>query len=84
MGLAYGRCNMQARVNKNELAIVVHNLKGYDSKLIIEGLNNHDLIEDVEVIATNSEKFNCLFLKSKSGFGKNNLSKNFVNGNFLP
>lgn len=67
VGLAHGKCNMAARVKKNELVIVVHNFKGYDSKLILEGLNNHDLIEDVEVIANNSEKFNCVFLKSKSG-----------------
>ena len=60
MGLAHGRCNMQARVKKNELVIVVHNFKSYDSKLIIEALNNHELIKDIEVITTNSEKFNCV------------------------
>jgi len=58
---------MAARQKKNQLVVVMHNFKGYDSKIILEGMNHNEKIKDVHVIASSSEKFSAIFLKTRCG-----------------
>ena len=53
-GAAHSSCNLRARTVK-ELPVFVHNLKGYDAHLLFQGVA--DVVGDVSVIATNTEKY---------------------------
>ena len=56
-GAAHSRCNLEYRISKSEwkLHVVVHNLKGYDSHLIVKALKSE--FGEVRVIPQNMEKY---------------------------
>ena len=57
-GSAHKKCNLKLQISaeKIKIQVIIHNLKGYDSHLIIEKLG--DIIKeephDIKVIATNA------------------------------
>jgi len=53
---------LKSQMPKHELVIVIHNLKGYDSKLVLEAAEKQ-FIDDIEVIATSSENFMSMTIK---------------------
>ena len=63
-GLAHqSPCNIKAQVPKNELIVIFHNLKGYDSKLLLEAVSK-DVIDDIEIIPSSSEKFLSIIVRA--------------------
>jgi hypothetical protein len=52
-GAAHNSCNLNFRFNP-EIPIFFHNLRGYDSHMIIQGVKAED---NIEVIANNIEKY---------------------------
>ena len=71
-GSAHKKCNfrLQISVEKIKIPVVFHNLKGYDSHFIIEKLG--DIIKkeplNVNVIATNAEKYTAIYLDKHLAF----------------
>ena len=71
-GSAHRKCNLKLQISaeKIKIPVIIHNLKGYDSHLIIEKLG--DIIKekdlkgeeplDIRVIATNAEKYMAIYL----------------------
>ena len=61
-------CNLKLKFSKKELIVVFHNLKGYDSHLIISEFNEPDeKMKDVEIncIPNNMQKFMSFSIKYK-------------------
>jgi hypothetical protein len=72
-GAAHSCCNINLRISP-KIPVIFHNLRGYDSHLIMQGLENSD---DIQVIANNIEKYMAIFI------GKNLVLKDslqFLNG----
>ena len=65
-GSAHKTCNLrlQSSAEKIKIPVIIHNLKGYDSHLIIEKLG--DIMQEkplnINVIATNAEKYMAVYL----------------------
>ena len=56
-GCAHQDCNLQFAMRYYKIPVFLHNLKNYDSHLIIERANELSENKKIEVIAQNSEKF---------------------------
>ena len=56
-GCAHRDCNLQFAMKYYKIPVFLHNLKNYDSHLIIERANELSEKNKIEVIAQNSEKF---------------------------
>lgn len=56
IGLAHNKCNLAYR-NKAFFPVVIHNLKGYDSHLILKELGP-DFCNNISIIPVNTQKFN--------------------------
>ena len=56
-GCAHQDCNLQFAMRYYKIPVFLHNLKNYDSHLIIERANDLSEKGKIEVIAQNSEKF---------------------------
>ena len=56
-GAAHSRCNLTYRISKSDwkLPVVIHNLKGYDGRLIVKALKSE--FGEVRVIPQNMEKY---------------------------
>ena len=71
-GSAHRKCNLKLQISaeKIKIPVVFHNLKGYDSHFIIEKLG--DIIKeeplDINVIATNAEKYMAIYLGKHLAF----------------
>ena len=71
-GSAHKKCNLKLQISAEKIKIPVffHNLKGYDSHFIIEKLG--DIIKkeplNVDVIATNAEKYMAIYLDKHLAF----------------
>ena len=55
-GACHNKCNLNFNLKNFKLPVFVHNLKGYDSHLILSELNNPDKY-NIDCIAQNSEKY---------------------------
>lgn len=67
-GAAHAKCNLKYQISRN-IPIVMHNLSGYDSHLLIRKLgSNKHIIGDITVIPHNSEKY-ISFIKTVHGAG---------------
>ena len=56
-GCAHDDCNLQFAMRHYKIPVFLHNLKNYDSHLIIERANELSERGKIDVIAQNSEKF---------------------------
>ena len=56
-GTAHDDCNLQFSMRYYKIPVFLHNLKNYDSHLIIERANDLSENAKIDVIAINSEKF---------------------------
>ena len=56
-GCAHDDCNLQFSMRYYKIPVFLHNLKNYDSHLIIERANELSERAKIDVIALNSEKF---------------------------
>ena len=71
-GSAHTTCDLKLQISaeKIKIPVIFHNLKGYDSHFIIEKLG--DIIEEkplnVNVIATNTEKYTAIYLDKHLAF----------------
>ena len=71
-GSAHKKCNFRLQISaeKIKIPVIIHNLKGYDSHLIIEKLG--DVMEEkplnINVIATNTEKYMAIYLDKHLAF----------------
>ena len=77
-GSAHRKCNLKLQISaeKIKIPVIIHNLKGYDSHLIIDKLG--DIIKErdlkgeeplnVNVIATNAEKYIAIYLDKHLAF----------------
>ena len=73
-GAAHGGCNFQLKIGeKTQIPVVFHNLRGYDSHLIMQSISNFD--GDLKCIPNNTEKYisfslgNLKFIDSYSFLG---------------
>ena len=95
-GSAHKICNLKLQISaeKIKIPVIIHNLKGYDSHLIIEKLG--DIIKekclDINVIATNSENYMAIYLNKHLAFIDSfqfmsqslaNLAKNLPDNKFI-
>ena len=64
-GAAHNQCNLNLRLPK-KLAIIFHNLQGYDGHIIFKELNNFDM--DIEVIPKTIEKYMSIFVNKNITF----------------
>ena len=87
-GAAHFSCNANFKVSK-KVSVIFHNLRGYDSHLIIRGLSNFDAV--VNVIHNGLEKYmafivnrNLVFIDSMQfmNFSLDSLVKNLVDDDF--
>ena len=71
-GSAHKTCNLKLQISaeKIKIPVIIHNLKGYDSHLIIEKLG--DIMKEkplnINVIATNAEKYTAIYLDKHLAF----------------
>ena len=63
-GCAHDDCNLQFSMRYYKIPVFLHNLKNYDSHLIIERANELSERGKIDVIAQNSEKFITFALKT--------------------
>ena len=63
-GCAHQDCNLQFAMRFYKIPVFLHNLKNYDSHLIIERANDLSEKGKIDVIAQNSEKFITFAFKS--------------------
>ena len=56
-GAAHDDCNLQFSMRYYKIPVFLHNLKNYDSHLIIERANELSERAKIDVIALNTEKF---------------------------
>ena len=65
-GSAHQTCNMQYSYKNYKLPVIFHNLKGYDSHLIIKAFNNKNF--KIECIASSTEKYLSFSISNKIEF----------------
>lgn len=76
-GAAHQTCNLQYQVTRN-IPIVMHNLSGYDSHLLIRKLSSErDIPGEITIIPNNSEKY-ISFIKTMRGVGTMSECKKFA------
>lgn len=76
IGLAHSTpCNTTARIRKS-FSVFAHNFTGYDSHLVVMAAENEDLVTDISMMGSSSEKITALtinktlqFVDSSSFFG---------------
>jgi hypothetical protein len=56
-GATHSRCNLNYNFTNYTIPVVFHNLKGYDSHMIIKNLSDEARKRSISVIASNHEKF---------------------------
>ena len=56
-GPAHNDCNLQSHYKNCEIPVLFHNLKGYDSHLIIKELGKFVDIKNIQCIPQSTEKF---------------------------
>lgn len=67
-GAAHQSCNLQYQITRN-IPVVLHNLSGYDSHLLIRKLgSNKQLPGEITIIPNNSERY-ISFIKTMHGVG---------------
>lgn len=67
-GAAHQSCNLQYQISRN-IPVVMHNLSGYDSHLLIRKLgSNKQISGEISIIPNNSEKY-ISFIKTVHGVG---------------
>ena len=61
-GAAHNGCNLNLNYEKLKIPVILHNYKGYDSKLILQdiGKMNQDSVSNLFVLAQNSEQFKTM------------------------
>ena len=63
-GAAHNNCNLQLTMKRefDKIPVLLHNLKGYDSKLILRDLGKVDpsMVENIKVLAQNTEQFKSI------------------------
>jgi len=53
---AHNRCNVNAKMRK-EIVCFMHNLKGYDSHFLVRAAQKKSLVDRIDVIGVNPNKF---------------------------
>ena len=64
-GAAHNQCNLKLKIPK-KLAIIFHNLKGYDGHIIFKELNNFDVT--IDVIPKTIEKYMSIIVNKNITF----------------
>lgn len=76
-GAAHQSCNLQYQISR-KIPIVMHNLSGYDSHLLIRKLSDIEQIPgEIKIIPHNSEKY-ISFIKTMRSVGYRNKQKKYV------
>lgn len=77
-GPAHSICNLNYQIDRT-IPIVLHNLCGYDSHLLIKKLASTKPIDGaIKIIPHNTEKY-ITFIKTMHGVGKRDVNRKYVN-----